>query len=317
MLIVMMTALILSGLAWRGHVTHRTIQNQSFITQLNWIESAISDWTAEALMYDLHTSVSRVDHLFEVWAAPIAKTALDENITGGPAIVINGEKPYLSGQIVDASSKLNLNNLVLNGNPSAAYLNFFSNLLDNLGLPPILAIVLQKRLQNTYSLSSANETERPVPLIHVSDLKTLPGFNPEVIQTLEPFVIFLPKRVPMNANGSVLTSKEATKVNINTVSAEVLSAMLKGFDLFAARSFVFGLRSRMFFQDINSAKKYLPEISGISDEFFSVSSDFFIALATIHIGRIAAENWTLFLRNNTECLPILHERNLFNEDTLN
>ncbi|RPH60705.1 MAG: general secretion pathway protein GspK, partial [Burkholderiales bacterium] len=142
LLVITLATLIVSNLFWREHVTVRSVENRLALAQMRWIETAVLDWASVVLRVD-KTSTGAVDHLTELWATPIAETVLDETVTGGARITEEGSNARLAGQMFDAQARFNLNNLVLDGQPSAVHREVFERLLAIVGRPESLAGVLQ------------------------------------------------------------------------------------------------------------------------------------------------------------------------------
>ena len=107
----------------------------------------------------------------------------------------------------------------------------------------------------------------------VSELALVRGFNDQVRERLNPFVSALP------AN---------TAVNVNTASPEVLSAVIEGLDLDAARALV-AQRERAYFRDSSDFLSRLPRGIEIAGNDFKVSSDYFVGRVRVTIGNPAFE----------------------------
>jgi general secretion pathway protein K len=234
------------------------------------------DWARAVLSDDRR--LNNVDHLKEPWALRLPAMPVD-----------NGE---LAGYIEDQQGAFNLNNLVLGGNISIAQLDRFRRLLSILGLPPTLANSLADWLdadseqqpngaEDDYYLSlpapylAANRT-----LTDVSELALVRGFTAEIRARLNPFVSALP------AN---------TAVNVNTASAEVLSAVIDGLDLDAARSLV-AQRDRAYFRDYNDFANRVPRGAEVAETDLRVSSNYFLARVRVTIGGAEARGLALMVR---------------------
>jgi general secretion pathway protein K len=283
MLIMALSTLIISGLFWRQQVTIRSIENRLALSQTRWIERAAVDWARVIIRSD--GASSNVDHLGEVWALPVADTSLDETVTAGAQIDSKTATASLSGQIVDAQSKFNLNNLLrANGQPNDreadslkrlfALLNVSTNLIE-----PLLAYQMQARSRtfDGQTIAPAN-----LPLKRVSDLARIEGFTPAIIDVLEPYVFVLPG---------------PSTVNINTASAEILSALLP-LELAAAKSLV-TLRERQVFINLDALSKQLPQGLQVPAERWSVESGFFIVRGNVKYDRVIARSDTLLERKRS------------------
>ena len=294
LLVITLATLIVSSLFWREHVTVRSVENRLALAQMRWIETAVLDWASVVLRVD-QASTGTVAHLTELWATPVAETVLDETVTGGARITDSDSNARLAGQMFDAQARINLNNLVLDGLPSAAHREAFERLLAIVGRPESLAGVLQARLQRAYppTVDGRRAPASALPLLKLADLRTVAGFDESTIAALEPFVIFLPKRVRAGASES---ATENTKVNVNTAPPEVLAANIADSDLQAARRFVEGVRQRTFFASLDVARSRFDGSPTLPANLLSVGSDFFLVRGMVRFGRVESQSEALLYR---------------------
>lgn len=294
MLIIALATLVVGGLFWREHVTIRSVENRLALAQLRWIEAAVLDWAAVVLQVD-RNSTGSVDHVSEVWATPIEETVLDETVTGGARLDDPGNEPRLAGQMFDAQARLNLNDLVIGGVPSGEYRQAFERLLGLLGRPQSLAGALQARLQQAYPrpVEGVVAPASSLPLVRLADLRTVPGFDQATIDAIEPFVVFLPKRMP-GSRGPALV--ENTRVNVNTAPAEVLAACIPDIDLQSARRFVEGVRQRTFFASLEVARSRFDGSPAMSPGVLTVGSSFFLVRGMVRFGRVESNSEALLYR---------------------
>ena len=268
------TAILVSQSTWA-----RQVELNSGHAQAQLIIQAGLDWARAVLSDDLRASNS--DHLGEPWALRLAPIPID-----------NGS---LSGQLDDEQGKFNLNNLVSQGKLNIAQLERFRRLLATLMLPVSLADTLadwidadgqpQPRYgaEDAYYLAmqppylAANQ-----PLIEVTELSLVRGYDAAVRARLRPFVTALPR---------------ATTINVNTASAEVLSAGIEGLDLDMARSIV-AQRGRAHFRNLSDFISLLPRGIKVSPREIGVSSDFFLASMRVTIGDAQAQGEALLARDN-------------------
>ncbi|NLD68994.1 MAG: type II secretion system minor pseudopilin GspK [Limnobacter sp.] len=294
LLVVTLATLIVASLFWRETVTVRSVENRLALAQVRWIEAAVLDWAEVVLRID-QNSTGNVDHLGEVWALPVAETRLDETVTGGAQIADSDRNASLAGQVFDAQSRLNLNDLIIQGRPSQAHREAFERLLGLLGRPESLAAVLQLRLQRAYPpiVENVQLPATALPLLKVNDLRAVPGFDDDTVAALRPFVEFIPKTI-RHARG--VTTTENLRVNINTAPAEVLAAAIPGIDLQTARQFVEGVRQRTFFASLDVARSQFIGAPELPDELLSVGSNFFLVAGVVRFGRVEAQSEALLYR---------------------
>jgi general secretion pathway protein K len=302
MLIVMLATAIVSSLFYRESIAIRSIENRLTLQQTRWVERAVLDWSRVILRADAQNAqTAAIDHLQEVWAVPVADTVLDETITAGASIKSDRNSARLSGGMSDGQGKMNLNNLIAeDGSQNTEAVISFEKLLQLTGQPQILARNLLAR-QMTSVPSTLNK--QPVPastpaLITVDDLVTVKGFTSEVIQALDPFVIFLPKRTP---------------ININTALAETLAAVLPTLDLATARRLIVQ-RERTYFKDVAAAGAVLgataEEVATIPPGLLDVKTSFFIVRGTIKFDRVEASTETLLHRVSARQVDVVWQRRL-------
>lgn len=282
LLIVMLVGLIMGSLFWREHIAMRSIQNRLAMAQLRWIETAVLDWAAVVLRAD-QTAAGEVDHLLETWATPVAETRLDETVTAGASIGESSQSAMLAGQIQDAQARLDLNGLVRAGEPVAAQRAAVQRLFSILGLPIDLIDLLIQRLRAPAGLE--------LPMVRLSDLRQLPGFDAATIETLRPFVIFLPVR-PVGPGSS---PEPPNRININTAPAEVIAAALPGLGIDEARRFVL-VRERTWFTSLDLARSRFDRPVELDPARFAVKSSYFLLRGVVRFGRVETDSEALFFR---------------------
>lgn len=271
LLVVSLAAMLVAGILWRQQVQVRRIENQRLLAQAQWVARGALDWTRLILRAEADTS-PMVTHLSGVWAVPLAKTSLSDFLGKiGEAQADEGAQTYVSGAIEDAQGRFNLHNLVLIPAPGILQLNMvqimaFQRLLQSLGFDGQLAkpVALQVRaglLQsatrfqmppNSFGgtpppqVGGTASTNQPglaggsdpsnaaaLQMTSVDSLLNVPGFTPDIVARLRPFVTVLPTQ---------------TAVNMNTASAEVIAAIAPGMSLSSARAFV-ARRQAVFFRN--------------------------------------------------------------------
>ena len=235
------------------------------------------DWARAVLSDDRRSN--NIDHLNEPWALRLSPMPVD-----------NGE---LAGYIEDQQGAFNLNNLVTGGKINALQLERFRRLLSILGLPATLAYSLADWIDadNDPQPNGGAEDEYYLalqppylaanrPLIDVAELALVRGFDDQVRARLSPFVSALPA---------------STALNVNTASPEVLSAVIEGLDLDAARVLV-AQRERIYFRDYGDFVSRLPRGIEVASNDLIVSSKYFVARVRVTIGGAEARGMALLAR---------------------
>ena len=346
LLVVALSAIIVSGLLWREQVQVRRIENQRLLAQAQWISRSALDWTRLILRSEADTSPT-VTYLGGVWGVPIAKTRLSDFLGQiGDVRAQQGASTYLSGSIEDAQAKFNLRNLVSTPTPGLLIINVqeiasFQRLLTLLGLDASLAknVALQiraglaqsaTRFQTQSTTAAANSTPStvaaaiaqgggtgggnftddpgladadsntpvaPLQMINVESLLDVPGFSPEAVEKLRPFVTVLPT---------------TTSVNMNTATAEVIAATVPGMSLSQAQAFV-ARRETVFFHDISNVTLALTgagaNTANIDPNQMDVTTKYFLIHGRVQHERAEVDRTTLLYRDpSTHSTRIVYVR---------
>ncbi|RLK29191.1 type II secretion system protein K (GspK) [Cupriavidus plantarum] len=250
LLVVTLAVVVVSGMLWRQQVQIRSIENQRLLAQATWIQRAAVDWARLILRDDQRRS--QVDYIGEPWSVPVAETKLSDFLGAGLRTDQAGEVSFLSGRIMDAQARFNLTNLVLrsaDGNTRAYSVDntqmvAFQRLLQMLGLNASLAEPTAQYMVRAARGTSSNGEPAPRPPESADDLLAVPGFSPDMVALLEPFVAVLP---------------ESTKVNANTADPEVLAAVMN-MPIDKARELV-RQRDRAYFNNTNDVVNQLSAIA--------------------------------------------------------
>ena len=227
---------------WRG-IEVETAERAR--VQSAWILTGALDWSRLILREDRNN----IDHLGEPWAVPLQEARLssflaaDRNNTtteSGPEVL----EAFLSGQIIDLQSLLNVNNLLeANGKLSESGLESFERLFEVLELPDAELDRMAQSLRFASETSAGNQSSPMAPLRpqRVEQLAWL-GLSAQTLAALQPYITVLPGR---------------TAVNLNTASAEVIYASGHQLTMADAQLLV-AARERTPFKTNNDAFKLLP-----------------------------------------------------------
>jgi general secretion pathway protein K len=293
LLLTTLAITIVASLFWQQQVQVRSIENQRLQLQKQWILRGALDWARLILREDARFSA--VDTLDEPWAVPLVETRLDQYVendrAGGDAA-----DATLSGSIVDAQSRYNLNNLSVNGVVNPVEVKAFSRLLTNVRLNPSLAQATADLIAASQPKAQTGVTgdnsSRPLALAQLDDLLAVPGFTVDALAKLKDFVIFLPRVTP---------------VNINTAPVEVLAARIDTLSVSDANVLV-AARKTASFRNIADLAQRLPGIPTPSANDLSVKTDFFLVNGKVSMSRAGLEVQALIERNNnTTKLVWIHE----------
>jgi general secretion pathway protein K len=252
MLVVAVTAMLISGAFWRQSVLARQAENELSYAQAKWLLRGAVEWAGVVLREDAR--VSGVDHLGEPWAVQLAETRLNQDDEHDPV--------YISGIIRDEQARFNLRNLVgPQGVVNARELAALRRLLALVGASEGAAGPIAARVLASLPGTSGRE-QSAIGVASIDDLLGLSGVGPAAVERLRPFVTVLP---------------QATAINANTASAVVLAARFENLSLSDAQRLA-ASRDRAYFKDRADVLNRLGELRldatpqeiGVATRFFSV-----------------------------------------------
>ena len=317
LLLTTLAITIVASLFWQQQVQVRSIENQRMQLQKKWILRGAIDWARLILREDARHS--NADYLDEPWAVKLENTKLDQYVEEDKQNAENNDAT-LSGQIVDAQASYNLNNLATNGVVDAKEVAVFSRLLSNLHLPSNLAAATASvvaQTQATLKAPNGNQTN-PSPassvtdatsastadatsvqflqFTQVDDLLAVPGFSPDMIVNLRPYVVVLPR------NGAV------TPVNFNTAPAEVISARVDGISMGDASLIIASRKTAFFstFQDLQH--RFSNKISNDMSPYVDIKTGFFMVNGKVKMNRSALDVSALVARASDGATKVLWVR---------
>jgi len=336
LLVVALSAILVSGMLWRQQVQIRRIENQRLLSQAQWVARGALDWTRLILRSEGDTSAG-ITYLGGLWGVPIAKTRLSDFLGQiGEVRAEEGAATYLSGSIEDAQAKFNLRNLVASPAPGVLQLSAeqtaaYQRLLVSLGLSGQLAKVTALQMRASLSRSATrfqtgtsangavpasgvpavsggdstggsftnqpgiggedddNQHVAPLLMTSIDSLLDIPGYTPEIVARLRPFVTVLPT---------------ITAINMNTASAEVIAAAVPGMGLSQAQALV-ARRQTVFFRNIGDVQLALTAAGvqsvSIDPSQFDVNSSYFVVHGNVQHERAVVDRTTLVYRD-----PLTH-----------
>jgi general secretion pathway protein K len=303
-LMAMLTVALVAALSaaalwqqWRG-VELETAERAR--VQSGWILLGALDWARLILRED--AKAGSTDHLAEPWAVPLQEARLSTFLaarTGQSDGNDEMEQAFLSGQITDMQSKLNVMNLVQDGKVDPAAALAFAKLFEALHLPEgeleSLASMLKSTLQGatTPAPGSGQSADTMLLPVNIDQLVWL-GLSQVSIETLRPYLTVLPDRTP---------------VNLNTAPALVLYACIPGASLAEAQRLV-DTRSMAHFTSLADAKKQLnaSKEDPLAEGRHSVSSRFFEVRGQLRLGERIVQERSLVQREGQRVKVLWRER---------
>jgi general secretion pathway protein K len=301
MLVVTLVATLASVALWQQwrHVEVESAERHR--VQSSWLLNGALDWSRLILREDAMAGVAgssggNADHLAEPWALPLKEAKLSTFLAQDQQLREGDPEVFLSGQITDAQSRINLTNWfeASDGKVSAkmnepmqlALVRLF-NVLD---LPRAelerlaaawRAAAQSARLSNPAMGQASQGTASGASLLpqQISQLQWL-GLSADTVQRLSPYVTILP---------------EVTPVNLNTASAEVIYATVPGLDLAAAQQFV-QQRTRSHLSNLTDASKALGGKT-LEARWHTVGTRFFEVWGRLRMEDRTQEETALILRD--------------------
>ncbi|KAA1012533.1 general secretion pathway protein GspK [Paraburkholderia panacisoli] len=330
LLVVALSAILVSGMLWRQQVQIRRIENQRLLSQAHWVARGALDWTRLILRSEGDTSAG-ITYLGGLWGVPIAKTRLSDFLGQiGEVRAEQGGATYLSGSIEDAQAKFNLRNLVSSPTPGVMQLNLeqigaYQRLLVSLGvnsqLAKTTAVQLRKSLlqsatrfqtvtSNTSTISSApsptveggatgsNFTDKP-GLADDEDNGAGVPLQMTSVDSLLDIQGYTPEMVA-RLRPFVTVLPTVTAVNMNTASAEVIAAVVPGMSQSAAQGFV-ASRKTVFFHNVGDVELALRgagvQSVSIDPSQMDVNSSYFLIHGRVQHERAEVDRTTLVYRD--------------------
>ena len=248
----------------------------------------------QVLMFDL--SQNKKDHLQDIWVNPVDSIPLTKGREG------QVEEAYMSFIAQDLDRKFNLN--WLTRQDGLTYVPLLENLLASLDIdsPSETATALHawftKNSSADYEYPNLEPPYRPsnLPMGNISELKLIRGISPEAFDKLAPYVAAI---------------DSDSKININTASEKVLSAITKLSGL--PRQIIDEREDREGFDNIGELDAWLVGKGHKSQNAFEINRDnlsaqssYFEALFEVNVaGKYIYLTSLLYRDNKKETIQLL------------
>jgi general secretion pathway protein K len=295
LLLTTLAVTIVTSLFWLQQVQVRSMENQRLQLQTRWIVRGALNFSRLILFQDFLNS-GAVTKANAAWATPLEETRLDDYVERERREA-EDYNATLSGRLIDAQSRYNLTNLATARTITPEEVAIFQRLLTNLQLDSGLAQAVAKLVASAQQVTAAatgtgtgttatqGTGAEPMELVRVEDLLAVSGFTPQAVERLRDFVIILP---------------QATRVNVNTAPAEVLSALSPSLPMADAAVLVNQRKQGMFYRNEQeyraapqiTAATHLPTVT------VDVKSSYFLAYTRVQLDRAALDSVSLLQRAN-------------------
>lgn len=256
--------------------------------QAAWLLIGGLDWARLLLREDGRSGGP--DHLGEPWAVPLEEARLSSFLAAernasadaGPEVL----DAFLSGQIVDLQSMMNVTNLVQDGKVSVDDMGAFARLFGLLALPQAQLDTLAENLRFALdtSVDGRPNPQAPLPPQRLEQLVWL-GVPENTVAVLEPYVTILPGR---------------SAINLNTASAEVLHATVPALSMADAQRLV-GARERTPFRSTEEARLAIGAASNVfAGHGVDVATRYFEVRSRLRLDQLRIEERAMVLRDGTD-----------------
>lgn len=255
-------------LAWQGTLATRQAENIAAARQARQLVHAAATSAAVLIAQD----DPHVDHRGEAWARSL------------PAMAIEGAT--ISALLTDEQAKFNVNNLADSHGTSEVDLAAFRRLLARVGLPESLADAVLDWIDTDGEVTDPQGAEdayyagREPPyraanreIGEIGELLLVKGFTADRLRRLEPYLTALPG---------------ATRVNVNSASAELLAALLPGISLSTAQAIVAARDKEPYGSKLEFTRRLPASAVQAASDLLDVRSDYFAVRGTVRAGRISA-----------------------------
>ncbi|WP_426195475.1 type II secretion system minor pseudopilin GspK [Massilia sp. DWR3-1-1] len=283
LLLTTLAVTIVASLFWQQQVQVRSMENQRLHLQTKWILRGALELSS-LILKSRTGQAAQITTLDQVWTTPLAETRLDQYIER-ERVQNEVFDATLSGGMSDATARYNLTLLAANGVRDPDQEAIFKRLLSNLQLDPALAVKIAQMVASANPAAPVPParvaSNVPMGLVQVDDLLAISGITKDTVDRLREFVIVLPA---------------TAQVNLNTASAEVLSALLQNCSVSQARAIVEKRKqvpalSPANFTVLNQGMTFMANAP------VDVKSSYFLARSRIRLDRAALDAESLIESN--------------------
>ena len=293
MLTVTLVAAFAASALWQQWRTIEVEAAERTRIQAAWMLLGALDWSRLILAEDARGSGS--DSLAEPWAVPLAEARLStflaaqNNVSQVEDASVDTTDAFLSGEITDLQSRLNLRNLLGAKPPSVAVLRPFERLFERLGVDQGQLTQLVAGLRSAHQGAGG---DAPLLPVNVEQLGWL-GLAPDVVARLAPYLVILP---------------QPTKVNLNTASVDVLWAAVDGLSQADAQRLVQARQQRTF-NTVAQAQEVLGNQAGqqMGDQV-DTQTAFFEVRGRLRLDTTTVEERSVVQRRGSQVVVLWRQR---------
>jgi general secretion pathway protein K len=303
MLTVVLVASLAASVLWQQWRAVEVEAAERTRTQAAWVLTGALDWARLILREDKGDT----DHLAEPWAVPLEQArlstflaadrnsdALEEDAT---------QAAFLSGQITDLQSRLNVANLIVKSTTAGKGPTVdepsrlaFMRLFERLNLPDSELAVMVENLRLAQDSSVENQKNTAIALTPQElDQLSWVGLSDSTIEQLRPYVTVLPVSTP---------------VNLNTASAEVIYACVPAFEMTDAVRLV-RARGASHLKTTSDAATVSGNLAAkFNDAQHSVATHFFEVRGILQLDQVTVQEQSIVQRDGTEVKTLSRRRSI-------
>ena len=304
-LTAMLTVVLVATLAttvlwqqWRGVEVEAAERSR---TQSAWVLTGALDWARLILREDGRQGGA--DHLAEPWAVPLIDARLSTFLAADRSdsqAAADTQEAFLSGQIVDMQSRLNVTNLVQDGKIHEPSRLAFARLFALLNLPASELAAMAENLRLAQD-SGADNKSKPTASVAAGvplwpqdpDQLAWVGLSAPTIAALRPYITLLP--VP-------------TPVNLNTASAEVIYACVEAYELADAHRLVRARNATHLASLMDAGKAGAKGGMAFHQAQHSVASRFFEVFGKLRVEQTTVQEHSVVQRDGLEVKTLSRQR---------
>ena len=292
MLVVALVATLATAAYWTQWRSMEVERAESTRSQAHWVLQGALGWAQLILEEDGRKGGS--DHLAEPWAVPLASARLSRFLAMDQSDALAADAAdaaFLSGEIIDAQSRLNMANLVRNGALDPAAQTQWRRLYQLLGLPPAELDMLQSQVLR--AVLGRNSADAAPLWPRTLDQAVWLGLPAHSIAVLRPFATVLPERTPLN---------------LNTAGAEVLVAAVDGLDAAQAQALLLARQRKPWNSVADFSAALGARAPAVPPDDFSTATRYFELHARLQIEATQVEEIALVRRDGTQVRTLWHQR---------
>lgn len=297
MLTVTLVATFAAAAMWQQWRSIEVETAERARVQSAWILVGALDWSRLILAED--ANAGSADHLAEPWAIPLEEARLstflaaERNVAQVEDASTDTSDAFLSGQVIDLQSRLNLANLVNEGVVQKEALAQLGRLFARLGLPLNELTALAEGLRQAQEPEGGNASANAPLLPQTLDQLTWLGVSPATLAALAPHATLLPER--------------GTRLNINTANTEALLASIEGLDSAGANKLL-AVRQLQHFRTLADARALLGTEVQLLDSAHDVKSSYFEVRGRLRLGEVTVHERSMVRRVGRAVSTVWRER---------